>query len=63
MIDTLIALTLYIFLILGVISFVTMIDELFLGGVISDWVEWFFDRVADIYLCIEDKIKKKKEKK
>jgi len=63
MIDTLIFIVVYIFLMLGVISFITMIDELLLGGIISDGVEWFLDRVADIYFCIEDKIKKRKRKR
>lgn len=60
MIDTLIALILYIFLMLGVISFVTMVDELLLGGVISDAMEWILDKVAELYWCIADKFKGKK---
>ena len=60
MIDTLIALMLYIFLVLGIISFVTMIDELLLGGVISDAMEWILDKVAELYWCIADIFKRKK---
>lgn len=63
MIESIIALILYIFLILGVISFITMVDELLFGGVISDGVEWLLDKVADIYWCIADKIKNRKKKK
>ena len=43
--DTFIAITIYIFLVLGIISFVNMIDELFFGGVISDAIEWVLDNV------------------
>ena len=60
MIDTIIAIVLYVFLVLGVISFVTMIDELLLGGVISDGLEWILDKVAELYWRIADKFKGKK---
>ena len=60
MIDTIRAIVLYVFLVLGVISFVTMVDELLLGGVISDAMEWFLDKVADIYWYIADIFKRKK---
>ena len=45
---------------LGVISFVTMVDELLLGGVISDAMGWFLDKVAELYWCIADIFKRKK---
>lgn len=61
MIDILIALVLYIFLLLGVISFITMVDELLFGGVISDGLEWFFDKVSELYWYIADKIKEKRK--
>ena len=60
MIDTIIAMVLYVFLVLGIISFVTMVDELLLGGVISDAMEWFLDKVAELYWYIADKFKGKK---
>lgn len=60
MIDTIIAIVLYVFLVLGIISFVTMVDELLFGGVISDRLEWFFDKVAELYWYIADKFKGKK---
>ena len=60
MIDTIIAMVLYVFLVLGIISFVTMVDELLFGGVISDAMEWFLDKVAELYWYIADVFKRKK---
>lgn len=61
MIDTIIAIVLYVFLVLGVISFITMVDELLFGGVISDRLEWLLDKVAELYWYIADKIKENRK--
>ena len=61
--DTFIAITIYIFLVLGIISFVNMIDELFFGGVISDAIEWVLDKVADLYWFVVDKSKGDRDEK
>ena len=60
-IDTLIFIVLWSMFLLGVISFINMIDELFFDGVISDAMEWFFDKVAELYWYIADKIKEKRK--
>ena len=59
-VDTLIFIVIWSFLILGFCSFITMIDELLFGGVISDRLEWFFDKVAELYWCIAGKVRRKK---
>lgn len=59
-VDTLIFIVVWSMLLLGVISFVTMVDELLLGGVISDAMEWILDKVAELYWYIADKFKGKR---
>lgn len=60
MIDTLIFLVIYILLLLGAISVVNAIDELFLGGIIGDTLTQFLDKVADVFWRIADKVRRKK---
>jgi hypothetical protein len=62
MIDTIIAIVLYVFLVLGVISFINMIDTLLFDGAISDGIECFLDKVAELYWYILDKIKERRNK-
>lgn len=61
MIDTIIAIVLYVFLVLGVISFINMVDELLFDGAISDGIECFLDKVAELYWYIADKIKERRK--
>ena len=60
-VDTLIFIVVWSMFLLGVISFINMIDTLLFDGAISDGIECFLDKVAELYWYIADKIKEKRK--